>query len=262
MPTRIRIIPYKQGSRSAATLAAALGGRRIRLRNSRFIPRYNDVLINWGNSNPPASIATAHGDYDCLNDPNAVRRASNKLSFFQLMPEGLAPEFWTNAADIPEQAFREGSIVVCRTVLNGHSGRGIHLARSRADLVDAPLYVAYVKKQEEYRIHVGRLPNGDTSIISAQRKARRTDVPDADVNWQIRNHSTGFVFVRNNVNPPADVLRVAREAFEATGLDFGAADVIWNDRQQRAYVLEINTAPGLEGQTVTDYVSFFQGYIN
>jgi D-alanine-D-alanine ligase-like ATP-grasp enzyme len=36
-------------------------------------------------------------------------------------------------------------------------------------------------------------------------------------------------------------------------LDFGAVDVIWNEKQQRAYVLEVNTAPGLEGQTVDDY---------
>jgi glutathione synthase/RimK-type ligase-like ATP-grasp enzyme len=43
----------------------------------------------------------------------------------------------------------------------------------------------------------------------------------------------------------------------ASGLDFGAVDVIWNERQQRAYVLEINSAPGLEGTTIDDYVRYF-----
>lgn len=252
MPARIRLYSYNQGSRSAAAIAEALGGRVLRREGSTFRRRPDDLVINWGATAVPLALGRV------LNLFTAVDVAANKLSFFQLMPAGITPEFWTNAADIPDEAFREGSIVVCRTVLNGHSGRGIHLARSRADLVAAPLYVAYVKKQDEYRIHVGRLPNGNTSIISIQRKARRADV--ANVNWQIRNHANGFVFVRNNVNPPEDVLRVARASFEATGLDFGAVDIIWNERQQRAYTLEINTAPGCEGQTVTDYAQFFRQY--
>lgn len=254
MPARIRLYSYNQGSRSAATIARALGGRVLRREGSTFRRRPNDLVINWGATTVPLELGRV------LNLQHEVATAANKLLFFQHMPEGITPEYWTDAADIPEQAFREGAIVVCRTVLNGHSGRGIHLARSRADLVAAPLYVAYVKKQEEYRIHVGRLPNGDTSIISIQRKARRADAA-VDVNWQIRNHANGFVFVRNDVHPPEDVLRVARASFEATGLDFGAVDVIWNERQQRAYALEINTAPGCEGQTVTDYTAFFQRFI-
>jgi len=34
--------------------------------------------------------------------------------------------------------------------------------------------------------------------------------------------------------------------------------VIWNVQENRPYVLEINTAPGLEGSTVTDYKEFFE----
>jgi D-alanine-D-alanine ligase-like ATP-grasp enzyme len=44
-----------------------------------------------------------------------------------------------------------------------------------------------------------------------------------------------------------------------TGLDFGAVDVIWNAQKEKPYVLEINTAPGLEGQTIADYAAFFSG---
>ena len=38
------------------------------------------------------------------------------------------------------------------------------------------------------------------------------------------------------------------------GLDFGAVDVLWNERQQKAYVCEVNTAPGLEGITLDNYL--------
>ena len=83
-------------------------------------------------------------------------------------------------------------------------------------------------KQHEYRIHVGKLPNGETSIISIQRKARREGFENP--NWQVRNHNNGFVFVRGGVNPPQQVLDASTLALTATGLDFGAVDVIWNER--------------------------------
>jgi D-alanine-D-alanine ligase-like ATP-grasp enzyme len=36
-------------------------------------------------------------------------------------------------------------------------------------------------------------------------------------------------------------------------LHFSAVDVVYNDREKKAYVLEINTAPGVEGQTIQVY---------
>ena len=43
-----------------------------------------------------------------------------------------------------------------------------------------------------------------------------------------------------------------------SGLTFGAIDVIWNEHQQKAFVLEINTAPGIEGTTVEKYAAKFR----
>jgi glutathione synthase/RimK-type ligase-like ATP-grasp enzyme len=250
---RIRILPYKQGSRSAKAIADALGGKVLKLEGSKYIRKQDDVVINWGNSNAPVGLGSV------LNMPALVELASNKLIFFQAVPADVIPPFWTTIEDIPDDVFEKDGMVVCRTILSGHSGAGIVLADARASLVNARLYVKYIKKQDEYRVHVGRNPNGETNVISLQRKARRADVDNP--NWQVRNHQNGFVYVRNNVLPPADVLRVAFKAFDATGLDFGAVDVIWNERQQKAYVLEINTAPGMEGQTIEDYARFFKEYI-
>lgn len=251
---RYRVLPYRQGSRSAAALAEALGGRVLRLQGSTFRARdTNDIIINWGNTDPPR-VPFARG---VVFNEEGIRTASNKLSFFRRMEatgnEEIIPPFYTRQQDIPDDAFP----IVCRTVLAGHSGDGIVIADRRDQLVNASLYVKYIKKQEEYRIHVGRRANGP-SVISVQRKARRLETPDDQVNWLVRNHHNGFVYVRGGVNPPACVLDVAQRALLASGLDFGAVDVIFNERQQRAYVLEINTAPGLEGQTAIDYATFFR----
>lgn len=248
---RYRVLPYRAGSRGATALANALPrGRCLRLQGSTFRPGPRDVIINWGNTT---------GYPGALNgDSGRLRGASNKLLFFQNMaanaPEAI-PDFWVDREDIPDDAFP----VVCRTILAGHSGEGIVIAETREGLVLAPLYVRYVKKSQEYRIHLGRR-HGETVTICQQRKARRVDIPGDQINWQVRNHDNGFVYVRGDVAPPQGVLEVSRRAFEASGLDFGAVDVIYNERQGRAYALEINTAPGLEGQTITDYSNFFQGF--
>jgi hypothetical protein len=40
-------------------------------------------------------------------------------------------------------------------------------------------------------------------------------------------------------------------------LDFGAVDLIWNENQNVVYVLEVNTAPGMEGTTLENYCDAF-----
>lgn len=246
---RYRVLPYRRGSKGARALANELGGLVLRLEGSRFVPRVNDRLINWGSSRPDARFQVGNPNH--FNRPEQVAIASNKLRYFthvnQQHPE-LLPPFWTSRDEVPVDAYP----VVCRTVLNGHSGEGIVIASSEEELVHAPLYVKYINKKNEYRVHVGR-----GSVLAVQRKARRLDAET--VNWQIRNHDNGFVFVRNGFVAPDQVTEAAVIAVGSLGLDFGAADVIYNDRQERAYVLEVNSAPGLEGQTAEDYARFFRG---
>lgn len=271
--TRFRVLPYRQGSKSAKALAEALGGKVLKLEGSTFKPKADDVIINWGYAGTaPVSLVgyefTGYNGY-----PDIIRNASNKLNFFNKMKEvnsEIIPQFWTDKGSIPSDAYP----IVCRTVLAGHSGAGIVIANSPSELVDASLYVKYLKKKDEYRVHIGKKwppvphdwpgnPCGELSlqtvVISVQRKARRTGV--GNPNWQVRNLAGGFVYVRNQINPPAGVLESATKALEASGLDFGAVDVIWNAQQEKPYVLEVNTAPGLEGQTITNYANFFNGSV-
>lgn len=256
MTDRVRVLAYKQGSASARALADGLDALMLRRDGSTFRPRADDLIVNWGSQRKmnlePARV---------LNDPEAIRIASDKLEFFETMSSSdetrmLVPKHWTDASEIEDSEFS----IVCRTVLSGHSGQGIVIARDRSELVPAPLYVKYMKKKDEYRVHVGRVEGrkNPDMVIAVQRKAREIAVPDSEVNWEIRNHSNGFVFVRNGFTAPVAVVDAARQVFSATGLDFGAVDVIYNERSAAAYVLEVNTAPGMEGRTVEDYVRFIE----
>lgn len=251
----IKIYPYKQGSRGAKALADALGGRVLKRVGSKYkVQREGDLIINWGASDCPFK------GRGVANQPDSIEPASNKLKFFQLMKEaGVSTPEWTDHMDVAQDwIIVDKAAVMCRTKLQGHSGEGIVVAEKVEDVVRAPLYTKYVKKQDEYRIHVLRKPGGATSIITMQRKAKRRELARDEVDFKVRNLANGFVFVREGVAPPQCVLDESVKALEATGLAFGAVDVIYNAKQNRAYVLEINTAPGLEGQTVEDYANAFR----
>jgi glutathione synthase/RimK-type ligase-like ATP-grasp enzyme len=178
-----------------------------------------------------------------------VITAGNKLKAFNCLAEARVPvpRFAASVEDVTW----DGPTVV-RHLLRGHSGEGIELIEQGGDLPRAPLYVEYIKKQDEYRIHVVK-----GEIIAVQRKARDRDNPNP--NWQIRNHQNGFIFVREGVRAPESARTAAVRAVEACGLDFGAVDIVFNERQNASFVLEINTAPGLEGQTIDDYATVFKG---
>jgi D-alanine-D-alanine ligase-like ATP-grasp enzyme len=125
--------------------------------------------------------------------------------------------------------------------------------------VRAPLYTQYVKKQEEYRVHV---VNGN--IIAIQRKVLRREKAESgdEINWKVRNLDNGFIYQREGINPPEEVRVCALEAVRLSELDFAASDIIYNQRERRAYCLELNSAPGIQGSTVEDYAEAFRRFLN
>lgn len=244
---RAKLHPYKAGSASARALAQGLGIRRLKREGSQFVPRDNDLIINWGD----ADYTIIGGNV--LNTPHAITVASNKLRAFQEMcAAGVnIPEFTTELGQA-SQWIHDGKKVVCRTLLRGSSGRGIVIAENVDQLVEAPLYVKYVPKQHEYRVHV---VCGE--VIDFQRKMRNREISDEDVNWQVRNHTNGFIFGREGVSLDATASSLATDAVDALALDFGAVDIIWNERNNEYKVLEVNTAPGLTGTTLEKYTEAF-----
>ncbi len=246
------IYSHNPHSEGAKVLAEALEIKRIKHGHSKFRGSQFKRVINWGSSKLPYQLA----ECQILNKPGAIRNASNKLKSFELFQEkgvSIPPFFITKeqaSAYLRENPDRS---IVCRTVLVGHSGAGIVIAGSEEDLVGAPLYTAYVKKQEEYRYHVFM-----GAVVDIQRKARKMDVPAEQVNWQVRNLDGGFIFAREGVVENEGASQNAIMAVEALGLDFGAVDLIWNKKEDKYYVLEVNTAPGLSGSTLEGYAKRFK----
>lgn len=250
------IYSHNPGSRGAKELADALRIRRVRHTGSRVRLGRQDTVINWGHAGAlPDSVRNAGR---VLNSPDRVALVSNKLRFFQAMPrDGVRLVPWTTDKAV---ARAWASKVVCRHVLNGHSGAGIEIVEQGVDIPDSPCYTKYIVKESEWRIHILR-----GAVIDSTRKIRNPDHV-GEPNWAVRNHEGGFIYARNSGQPSEDVIRQAVASLETSGLDFGAVDVMVSKPTRAhpdrlAYVLEINSAPGLVGTTVENYARAFQRVI-
>lgn len=249
---------WNRFSAGAKALAEALDIPRIKHENSRFRPSPNKLVINWGSSTLPEHILGCN----VLNSPYNVATVANKMDFFCRMVATQDTEdavrhvpFTFNREEAQRWVDQERAVVV-RHKVDGSGGEGIQIVSS-GTVPRAPLYTLYVKKLHEYRVHV---VNG--RVVDIQRKGlRRNERGEAirPADMRIRTHTNGFIFIREGTEAtPEDVLDQALRAVRASRLVFGAVDIAFNNHEKKAYVLEVNSAPGLEGQTVQSYANAFK----
>ncbi len=250
---RIFIYPYINSSKSVKALVSGLPALAIKRKESRFRDGARKLVINWGRMKLPSII----DEEKVVNHPDAVRDASNKLRTLKVLTEAgvPCPKFTTDIEVAKEWLTeKQGRCVFARKLLHGKAGAGILACTHPEELPPAPLYTRYIKKQDEYRVHVI-----GGNVVDVQRKMRRNG---AEADWRIRTGANGFIFGRGGIEPPEQVLEVAVRAVVALALDFGGVDVIWQRASEKAFVLEVNTAPGIEGTTVGIYADAFKEMAN
>lgn len=233
---RLKIVPYKKGSKSAKLLAQFLS-EKLGKKVWRGEANRHATNIGWGNTKIFPKCAF-------LNHPIDVACARDKLSTFEELGEHVPIPPYTTDKAVAEGWLSDGQTVLARTT-TGQGGSGITICSSDTGIVDAPLYTLYIKKKKEFRVHV---VHGEVVMVHQKRKRNGAD-PDT----MIRSHTRGWVFCKNNIEEPEDLRKVAVKAVKVLNLHFGAVDVIWNRKRNCCYVLEVNTAPGLCPQTAAAY---------
>lgn len=242
---RIILIGYKIGSRSLKNLQANLKEEqqdrrvlRVRKNSVRYRRRISDKIVAWGPTAPCQHTDQAQ--------EAAKKVASDKLLSFQAFSAaGVAVPEWTTSKEV---AIAWDKAYMARTLLRSHSGKGIVMVDAGQEPPNARLYVQYKKKKHEYRVHVFQ-----SKVIDVTQKKRRAGFEGR--NNQIRNHQNGWVYCRDGIQKPDGIEALALSACSAIGLNSGAVDIIWNELENKCYVLEINTAPGIEGTTCAKYTN-------
>ena len=256
--SRLVFYPYKMGSQSCKAIVDAFkaqGQEVLKVYPDRkYRPRDSDFIINWGNSTAPV-----WGSSD-LNHEISVGKATNKLTCLkQLTRAGVpVPYFFDNRNSVLQYwdiLGTEDIPMFARTILTGHSGEGIVIARNPSELVEAPLYTAGFHKTHEYRVHVF---NGEVLDFQEKKKRNGTGGRESSMIW---NADNDYVFCREGVEVPEYVQEVAIKAVEALNLNFGAVDIGWKEGRGECVVFEVNTAPGLTGTTLQKYVEKIQTYL-
>ena len=253
MSLRVFVLPYKLGSQSAKSIAKYFGFLRIRP-NGNYRPRMGDLIINWGHSGALNFKRGNNEPVRILNDPSFVSDAINKIKTLKILTSKEVPALdYCLTRKEAEVFIDEGFMVYCRTIINGKSGNGIVIAKTKEELVDCQLYTKEFRNNREYRIHVF---NGE--VIDAVRKRKMSEealaehgINPAEVSKTIRNLHKGWIFSREDLAVEESVIAASLAAIEALNLRFGACDVLFNTKTKQTAVIEINTACGMEEGTTT-----------
>lgn len=225
----------------------------------------NSLIVNWGCGGNNFRSTQDFNIQAGNNVPRLNRNtntATNKLEAFRAMcGAGINVPEYTSSLNIARRWVAMGHRVYCRTNLRGHSGEDIVMADQDNLPIQAPLYTREVVKRHEFRFHVV-----GGQVIDGVRKAFRADVAREDRDRTIMNHAAGSVFIRSGrslteAHQDQELHQMCVRAVGAVGLDFGAVDVM-SDSDGNYYVLEVNTAPGLEATTLERYSNALQAIVN
>jgi hypothetical protein len=188
-----------------------------------------------------------------LNAPSFIDTCSNKLrtsKYFLLdRPESFDFPVFHPCSEVPSKY-----PVIIRKTLIGSGGIGIVVVRSQAEFMphtrNGYYWTEFVNLSREYRVHM--LGNTMSRIF----EKLPTDPNNKD-ELPIRNLSRGYHFSLLSGTSGFEGLRtVCAELASKMGNYFYGLDIGWNRDTKRYFVIELNSAPGLNEHTANEYAQF------
>jgi hypothetical protein len=150
----------------------------------------------------------------------------------------------------------EGNIVFGRKYLNASCGKGIVIGSPEMGMPEqCPVYTLYKKKKREFRVHVFK-----DGVVNVTEKKRRKEF-DGERDTKIRNLANGYVFVQTVENEPDGLRELALRAAQVSGSDFRGVDIGYNEKKDELFVIEVNSAPGIQGTNVEKYLDRMMDYV-
>lgn len=219
---KLRLVTKKLGSRSLKSLAQSLSEQQgYKVWRAKF-PKIKRRNLLYGDGKDKIT----------------------QYSFFQ--QEGIAALEFTTSYETAKQWASEGLTVVCRKLTRSSEGKGIVVAETPEQVCMAPVYTMYKKKKREFRVHVF-----EDKVVSVLEKRKKKGFDGVD--HKVRNTANGYVFCRQDVVEPEGIRELALKAAKVTNSAFKGVDIGYNELKKELFVIEVNSAPGMQGTTVIDY---------
>lgn len=179
----------------------------------------------------------------------------DKLTQYRWFREqGLSALEFTADAQVAAQWSADGFTVFGRRLLNSSCGKGIVVIEPPTDptqewcLPLCPVYTKYKKKKREFRVHIYK-----DKVVSIKEKKRRGGY-DGHRETKIRNLANGYVFCHAE-NVPEGIEALALKASMVVTSDFRGVDIGYNEHNNDLFIIEVNSAPGIQGSNINAYVN-------
>lgn len=189
----------------------------------------------------------------------------NKLGQYEWLKQKKisALEFTTSAQQAAAWV-AAGDTVFGRKTLVGSNGKGIVIFSQQdgdvKKITPCEVYTLYKKKKREFRVHIFK--NQVVSIVEKKKKHDHQGPSDS----RIRNLANGYIFAQE-VDITEDLRKKVEDvALKASmvcaGSDFRGVDLGYNEHNKDVFVIEINSAPGIEGTNVKKYVDAMMAHVH
>jgi len=179
----------------------------------------------------------------------------DKLTQYQWFANNNIPALeFTTDKKVVLQWLDENHVVFGRTLLNSSCGKGILIYENGGttdwETTSAPVYTKYKKKKREFRVHIFE----DKVVRVVEKKLRKDWNGSRDS--KIRNLANGFVFCAcAPESEPPGLRELALSAACVVASSFKGVDIGYNEKLNELFVIEVNSAPGIEGSNVDAYVN-------
>jgi hypothetical protein len=182
----------------------------------------------------------------------------NKLEQYKWFKEHNIPALeFTVDKHLAMMWVTEGETVFGRRYLNASCGKGIVIFTKDnvMEMHGFPVFTKYKKKKREFRVHVFK-----DQVVSVVEKRKRKGF-EGDRETKVRNLANGYVFCQTVENEPEGLRTLALQAAKVSPSDFRGVDIGYNAKKDELFVIEVNSAPGIEGTNVEKYLEAMVQYV-
>lgn len=185
----------------------------------------------------------------------------DKLTQYKWFEEqGIPALEFTVDKQVAQVWLDEGQTVFARMYLNASCGKGIIVRHPGQEhpfniMGDAPVYTLYKKKKREFRVHIFK-----DQVVAVVEKKRKVGW-DGQQDTKIRNLANGYVFVQEVVDEPDGLRELALRAAAISPSDFRGVDIGYNEKKDELFVIEVNSAPGIQGANIGRYLEAIVSHV-